>query len=250
MEKRILLNRIKTPDGTILTSYHRHDYKTYIDKSRLTFSVDGGTAYLKRSVGFSPVFTLLEKEITDYFKNRGIIYDPLSGRFIDKDYNYCDTDIDQDGYRHVYLNGKNYKAHRLVFILSGRDDVEEVEHINGIRSDNRWINLRPCTKSQNQTNSEPRDISTKSSNKHTKTELSDLYDELSVEIPVKQEPDHDLVRNTLYWGTRGPNGDQPLKWKLLKDLDTDHIQAIIDDGYKYVEKYMKAELKYREENAE
>jgi len=37
MEKKIILNRIKTPDGTILTSYHRHDYIEYIDDNGLEY---------------------------------------------------------------------------------------------------------------------------------------------------------------------------------------------------------------------
>lgn len=48
MEKNIILNRIKTPDGTILISHHRHDYVTYTDKNGQHYSVDGGTDYLKR----------------------------------------------------------------------------------------------------------------------------------------------------------------------------------------------------------
>jgi hypothetical protein len=31
----------------------------------------------------------------------------------------------------------------------------------------------------------------------------------------------------LLWGTNGPNGDQPVKWILLKDAETDHLQKII-----------------------
>jgi len=46
---QIILNRIQTPDGTILTSYHVHDYKSHIDRSGKMYSVDGGTSYLKRS---------------------------------------------------------------------------------------------------------------------------------------------------------------------------------------------------------
>jgi len=126
---RILLNRIRTPDGTILTSYHRHDYKTHKDANGKTYMVDGGTTYLRR-------------------------------------------------------------------------------------------NVHPDAP----------------------------YEELSVEIEDGKEPEHELVRNTLFWGTYGPKGDQPRKWVLLKDLDTDHIQAILDDGYERVRPYMKAELKYREEN--
>lgn len=48
--RRILLNRIRTPDGTILISHHRHDYVTYTDKNDLEYMVDGGNDYLRRNV--------------------------------------------------------------------------------------------------------------------------------------------------------------------------------------------------------
>jgi hypothetical protein len=55
MYKRLVLNQIQTPDGTILTSYHVHDYKTYIDKiSGEEYMVDGGTYYAKRSINIHP----------------------------------------------------------------------------------------------------------------------------------------------------------------------------------------------------
>ena len=50
MERKILVNQIRTPDGTILISHHRHDYKTYIDKNGLEYMVDGGQDYLRRNV--------------------------------------------------------------------------------------------------------------------------------------------------------------------------------------------------------
>lgn len=46
----ILLNRIKTPDGTILTSYSTHDYVTHVDKNGYEYMVDGGTSYLRRNI--------------------------------------------------------------------------------------------------------------------------------------------------------------------------------------------------------
>lgn len=49
MEKRILANKIITPDGTELISKHGHDYVSYKDKNDKWYSVDGGTNYLKRS---------------------------------------------------------------------------------------------------------------------------------------------------------------------------------------------------------
>lgn len=52
--KQIVLNRIKTPDGTILTSTHRHDYVTHTDKNGEWYMTDGGQAYLKRSVNKIP----------------------------------------------------------------------------------------------------------------------------------------------------------------------------------------------------
>jgi hypothetical protein len=49
-EPRIVSNRIRTPDGTILESMHRHDYVTYLDANGLEYMVDGGLDYLRRNV--------------------------------------------------------------------------------------------------------------------------------------------------------------------------------------------------------
>ena len=49
MERRIISNRIRTPDGTILVSNHVHDYVTYTDKNGLEYMVDGGNDYLRRN---------------------------------------------------------------------------------------------------------------------------------------------------------------------------------------------------------
>jgi hypothetical protein len=49
-EARIVSNRIRTPDGTILESRHRHDYVTYVDANGKEYMVDGGLEYLRRNV--------------------------------------------------------------------------------------------------------------------------------------------------------------------------------------------------------
>jgi hypothetical protein len=128
-ESRILLNRIKTPDGTILTSYNRHNYVEYKDTlTKEVLMVDGGTDYLRRNIG--------------------------------------------------------------------------------------------------------------------------TYEELS----VYDDGSHITRRSAVHWGTRGKDGKQPLVYKLLKDLDSDHIEAILKTQHQisdfYKEVFME-ELKYRfDERAE
>jgi hypothetical protein len=61
-EKRIIVNQIRTPDGTILKSMHRHDYVTYTDKNGLEYMVDGGTDYIRRNVHESAPY----EELTIY----------------------------------------------------------------------------------------------------------------------------------------------------------------------------------------
>ena len=124
-----MLNRIKTPDGTILTSYNRHDYLTHKDAiTKEVLMVDGGNDYARRHVG--------------------------------------------------------------------------------------------------------------------------TYEELS----VYDDGTHITRRSALHWGTRGKDNKQPLTYKPIKDLDSDHIEAIlrtqtqISEFYKEV---FKEELKYRfDEKAE
>lgn len=128
-ESKILLNRIKTPDGTILTSYNRHNYVEYKDTiTKEVLMVDGGTDYLRRNMG--------------------------------------------------------------------------------------------------------------------------TYEELS----VYDDGSHLTRRSAVHWGTRGKDGQQPLVYKPIKELDSDHIEAIlktqhqISDFYKEI---LKDELKYRfDEQAE
>lgn len=59
----------------------------------------------------------------------------------------------QRGYIFIGVDGKHYRAHRLAFFyMTGQWPKEQVDHINGVRTDNRWGNLREATASQNQAN--------------------------------------------------------------------------------------------------
>lgn len=59
--------------------------------------------------------------------------------------------VNEFGYQMLWLNHRRYRAHRVAWLLmtgawppAGKD----VDHINRVRSDNRWVNLRLATRKQ------------------------------------------------------------------------------------------------------
>ena len=53
--RKLIKNSIRTPDGTVLTSRHRHDYQSHKDtKSNEIYINDGGTSYIRRSINEVP----------------------------------------------------------------------------------------------------------------------------------------------------------------------------------------------------
>ena len=61
----------------------------------------------------------------------------------------CDMTI---GYRCIGIDGKTYRAHRLAFLYMTGDVPKFCDHVNRIRNDNRWGNLRPATHTENRRN--------------------------------------------------------------------------------------------------
>ena len=60
-----------------------------------------------------------------------------------------------DGYRRIKIDGKLYLAHRLAWLyMTGTFPSADTDHINGVRDDNRWINLRAVDRSENMRNQE------------------------------------------------------------------------------------------------
>jgi len=57
------------------------------------------------------------------------------------------------GYTRIKINSKEYLAHRLAFLyMTGAWPKDEIDHINHVRDDNRFVNLRSATRQENAKN--------------------------------------------------------------------------------------------------
>ena len=68
-----------------------------------------------------------------------------------------------DGYVRIKINGKSYLAHRLAFLYMTGNFPNITDHINGIRSDNRFENLRDVSVAINRQNIRTHDADNKCS---------------------------------------------------------------------------------------
>lgn len=54
------------------------------------------------------------------------------------------------GYVKIAVDGQIYFAHRLAWLyVHGRFPLQEMDHVNGLRDDNRLVNLRECDRAKN-----------------------------------------------------------------------------------------------------
>ena len=56
------------------------------------------------------------------------------------------------GYIQIQIGIKMYKVHRLIMMAFVGESDQQVDHINRIKNDNRFENLRYCTSSENSLN--------------------------------------------------------------------------------------------------
>lgn len=103
-----------------------------------------------------------------------VSYDPETGAFRWRSDRYCGRNLNRKmacagdavgsinalGYHIVRFGKKDYSAHRLAWLYVHGKWPQELDHVNGDRSDNRIANLRECTSSQNKANQKIRSDST------------------------------------------------------------------------------------------
>lgn len=88
------------------------------------------------------------KEVLDYDPDTGIFTakltrgNCLAGRTVG-----CDNG---GGYLKISIDNRVYFAHRLAWLfMTGEWPTFEIDHINGVRTDNRWCNLRRTCREHN-----------------------------------------------------------------------------------------------------
>lgn len=82
-----------------------------------------------------------------------IKYDPQTGLFTRPGGTPTAGNPDRKGYMMISVCGQNYRAHRLAwYYMTGEWPDQQIDHINCVHGDNRWENLRLCTRSQNNHN--------------------------------------------------------------------------------------------------
>jgi len=83
-------------------------------------------------------------------------YDPESGILYHKSCKYrpCKVGmpvgrINSRGYFSTKISGYTFTVHRIIWFMHCGEQPEMIDHVNGVRSDNRIVNLRAATRSQN-----------------------------------------------------------------------------------------------------
>jgi len=102
---------------------------------------------------------MIALELTQAELKKILTYNPLTGRFTWKK---ISGNIKKDGsagskacygYMQIKINRNVYKMHRLAWLyMTGKWPEGEIDHINQIKDDNRWLNLRDISNSENKKN--------------------------------------------------------------------------------------------------
>lgn len=139
-------------------------------------------------------------------EERYIIY--KDGKIFDiKRNKYCKKMINKKGYHRVYLSNiqKNIYVHRLVMCKYAPVENEiylQVNHKNGIKTDNRFENLEWCTQSENQKHAFNNNLLSRKETKNSQNkleieEVKEIIQKLLDEVPINKIADEYGVSKSL-----------------------------------------------------
>ena len=87
------------------------------------------------------VCKICSKTVIDF--NYRFLYNPLTGKLFDMQSGREPGWVKHDGYRQISVKNKKYYAHRVVHLLMRFSWPKgTIDHINQVKDDNRWLNLR------------------------------------------------------------------------------------------------------------
>jgi hypothetical protein len=111
------------------------------------------------------------REVLEYNQNTGI-FTWKFGNNRNTKANQIAGSIHPQGYRFICVKNKSYGAHRLAWLyIFGEMPKNQIDHINGIKDDNRIVNLRQVSHAENQQNKQ----STKGYSWHKKRQVWEAY---------------------------------------------------------------------------
>lgn len=94
------------------------------------------------------------RQLTHARLREKVVYDHETGKFTHLGRRRPKVgQFDKDGYVKISIDEVKHQAHRLawLYMTGSYPPVDmQVDHINGIRDDNRWCNLRLATHAENQ----------------------------------------------------------------------------------------------------
>jgi len=112
--------------------------------------------YLKSILDYNPdtgIFVWRERPV-EYFKDGKQTKEHNCNAWNAKNSGKQTGSQNSGGYLLIWIKNKIYSAHILAYIyMTGKQPDKDIDHKNGNPSDNRWVNLRLATDSQNQANS-------------------------------------------------------------------------------------------------
>lgn len=92
------------------------------------------------------------RELLDYSPETGLFFWRRSNSSVSTVGSIAGRSVNSDGYKQIVINKRFYKAHRLAWFYARGDWPDQIDHINGDRTDNRLENLRNVSSQQNAQN--------------------------------------------------------------------------------------------------